>query len=253
MSGDLSGRVALVTGAGQGIGRVLARGLAGAGAAVGLADIGADAAGRVAAKIAAEAGQALALPHDIRDPAAVTDAMARLGGHFGAPLILVNSARWTGLAPTPVHEISDADRAQAMEVNVTGAFHCVRATVPGMIAAGWGRIVTLSSSTARLPPHRPYAHYITTKAALIGLTRALARELGPHGISANALLPGAVETEIARHPGTEERAARARAIQSVPRVTRPEDLVAAMLFLAGEGSAMVTGRSLAVDGGLTFG
>jgi 3-oxoacyl-[acyl-carrier protein] reductase len=110
----------------------------------------------------------------------------------------------------------------------------------------------MSSSTVRLPPPRPYVHYITSKAALLGLTRALARELGEHGITVNALLPGSVETGVLRHVTPEERARRVKAVQSIPQVITSDDIVGAAVFLCSEESALITGQSLAIDGGQTF-
>src|SRR5690606_6068485 len=151
------------------------------------------------AEIAAAGGEAMAVPTDVADAASVEAMAARVTREFGAAQILISNARWTALKPTPVQDITDSDWNRALSVNVTGAFHCVRALAPGMIEAGFGRIVILSSATTRLPPSRPYVHYIASKAALVGMTHALARELGPHGITVNAILPGSVETGVARH------------------------------------------------------
>ena len=183
------------------------------------------------------------------------DLFARVRESYGRVDILINNARWSGLAPARVQDIGDEDWRRAMDVNVTGAFHCIREAVPMMIAARFGRIVIMSSATVRQPPSRPYVHYITSKAALVGMTRALAKELGEFGITVNAILPGSIETGVARpSPVTSaDRQQRAKQSQAIPRVLTPNDLAGAALFLASDAAALITGQSLAVDGGLTFG
>jgi 3-oxoacyl-[acyl-carrier protein] reductase len=140
-----------------------------------------------------------------------------------------------------------------LRVNVTGAFYCVRAVVPTMRQAGWGRIINLSSDTALLPPPIPYAHYVTTKAALVGLTRELARELGPNGITVNAIMPGSTETEVMQNDMVREnRKNNVVPRQCIPRVEVADDLVGAAVFLASDGAAFITGQSLPVNGGIAF-
>ncbi|MEO3388103.1 SDR family NAD(P)-dependent oxidoreductase [Mesorhizobium sp. CAU 1741] len=248
----MNARVSVVTGAGQGIGRAIALRLAQRGDHVAIAELDATAAERVATEIRTAGGSASAHETDVVESASVDAAMNAIATRWGPPLILVNSARWTQLKPTPLREITDADWRKAMDVNVTGAFHCARAASRFMVEAGWGRIVNLSSSTIHRPPGRPYVHYITTKAALVGMTRALARELGVAGITVNVILPGSIETEVTRHITTEERERRARATQAIPRVIKTEDVVEAVVFLTGDGSDFITGQSLAVDGGFSF-
>jgi 3-oxoacyl-[acyl-carrier protein] reductase len=251
----MSARVAIVTGSGQGIGRAIAMKFASHGLRVALADRNLAAANSVAAEIVSAGGEAVGIATELTESQSVDAMVAQVVSHFGGCDILVNNARWSGLAPTPVQEIADEDWRRALDVNVTGAFHCVRAAVPHMIAAKWGRIINLSSSTVRMPPGRPYVHYITTKAALIGMTRALARELGVHGVTVNAILPGAVETGVERPGGIDvaERERRVRASQAIPRIIKPEDMAGAALFLASDDASFITGQSLAVDGGFSFG
>lgn len=251
----MSGRVCMITGSGQGIGRAIALHFASRGMRIALAERNEAAAADVAAQIVAQGGEALVAPTDVTDAASVSATVERVASAFGGCDVLINNARWSGLAPTPVQDISDADWRTAMEVNVTGAFHCIRAVTPLMIAAGWGRIINMSSATVRQPPSRPYVHYITSKAALIGMTRALAKELGAHGVTVNALLPGAVETGVERPNGLKlaDREARARANQAIPRVLAASDMAGAAWFLASDESAFITGQSLAVDGGFSFG
>jgi 3-oxoacyl-[acyl-carrier protein] reductase len=248
-------RVCIITGAGQGIGRALALHFAERGVRVAIAEQNAAGAAAVAAEISDRGGQAHTITVDVTDPDRVCAMVEETRQHFGRIDILINNARWTGLAPTQVQDLSDADWRRALDVNVTGAFNCVRAVVPVMIAAGWGRIINMSSATVRLPPARPYVHYITSKAALIGMTRALAKELGASGITVNAILPGSIETGVARpNPVTSaERETRAKAAQAIPHVLTSGDLAGAAYFLASDDSAFITGQSIAVDGGLTFG
>lgn len=248
-------RVCVVTGGGQGIGRALALHFATHGMRVVIAERNAASAVAVVAEIESSGGQGLVAETDVTDPQSVAAMVAGTLARWGRLDVLINNARWTELAPTPVHEITDAAWQRALDVNVTGAFNCVRAVVPTMIAARWGRIINMSSATVRLPPARPYAHYITSKAALIGLTRALARELGQHGITVNAILPGSIETGVARpNPVTsEERARRVKATQAIPQVVGSADLAGTAWFLTSDASALVTGQSIAVDGGLTYG
>jgi 3-oxoacyl-[acyl-carrier protein] reductase len=248
-------RVCIITGGGQGIGRALSLHFAERGLRVAIAEKNAERAAAVAAEIAARGGAARAITTDVADPDAVRAMVATVQESFGRVDILINNARWTGLAPSRVQDISDADWRRALDVNVTGAFNCVRAVAPAMIAAGWGRIINMSSATVRSPPARPYVHYITSKAALIGMTRALAKEFGEFGITVNAILPGSIETGIARpNPITSaDREARAKASQAIPRVLTSGDLTGTAYFLASDESAFITGQSIAVDGGLTFG
>ena len=248
-------KVCVITGGGQGIGRALSRHFAANGVRVVIAEMNAQNASRVAAEIAQDGGEALAIETDVTDPASVRNLFAKVRESYGRVDILINNARWSGLAPTPVQDISDEDWRRAMDVNVTGAFHCVREAAPMMTSAGWGRIIIMSSATIRQPPARPYVHYITSKAALVGMTRALARELGEFGITVNAILPGSIETGVERpSPVTSDvRARRAKEAQAIPRVIRSEDLAGAAFFLASDAAAFITGQSLAVDGGFSYG
>ena len=247
------GKICVITGAGQGIGEALALHFAERGARVVVAEMNAARGADVVARIKSAGHEAFAVETDVSDPKSVAAMVSRVHAAYGPVAALINNARWSGLAPTSVTEITDVDWRRALDVNVTGAFNCIRALVPDMIAAGWGRIVNMSSSTVRLPPPQPYVHYITGKAALLGLTRSLARELGSHGITVNAVLPGSVETGIQRHISAEERERRVKAKQSIPRVVTSKDVVGAAYFLCSEESALITGQALAVDGGMTFG
>jgi 3-oxoacyl-[acyl-carrier protein] reductase len=135
-------------------------------------------------------------------------------------------------------------------VNVTGPFLCARAVLPAMRKARFGRIINMASGAVTMG--RPnYLHYITSKAALAGMTRSMARELGADGITVNAILPGATFTEIERKTVTPEQKVRIVAQQCIQREETPNDLVGTMLFLASEGSAFLTGQSITVDGGAT--
>jgi 3-oxoacyl-[acyl-carrier protein] reductase len=247
-------KVCIITGAGQGIGRAMAVTFATRGCRVVLAECKAASGLEVAAEINARGGKALAIETDVTNPSSVSDMVMQTQQAYGGVDVLISNARWSGLAPTPVQDITDEDWNKAMAVNVTGAFNCVRAVVPLMIAARSGRIIIMSSSTVRRPPNRPYVHYISSKAALIGMTRALAVELGPYGITVNAILPGSIETGVARpNPVTsEDRELHARTSQAIPRVLTPDDLTGAAYFLASQESSLITGQSIAVDGGTIF-
>ncbi len=170
---------------------------------------------------------------------------------FGRIDVLINNAGiFSTLAMRPFEEIPLAEWEAVLRVNVTGAMLCARAVTPAMRRAQWGRIINMSSGSILLG--RPnYLHYTTSKAALVGMTRSMARELGRDGITVNAILPGAVETEIPRQTVTPEQRARITSLQCVPRAQVPDDLVGVVLFLASEGSAFMTGQSLNLDGGAT--
>jgi 3-oxoacyl-[acyl-carrier protein] reductase len=247
-------KVCIITGAGQGIGRAMAVHFATRGCRVVVAECNAASGLEVAAEISARGGTALAIETDVAKPSSVSDMVMQTQQAYGGVDVLISNARWSSLAPTPVQDITDEDWNKAMAVNVTGAFNCVRAVVPLMIAAGSGRIIIMSSSTVWRPPNRPYVHYISSKAALIGMTRALAVELGPHGITVNAILPGSIETGVARpNPVTsEDRELSARTLQAIPRVLTPNDLVGTAYFLASQESSFITGQSIAVNGGTNF-
>ncbi|MDP6642532.1 MAG: SDR family oxidoreductase [Rhodospirillales bacterium] len=250
----MEGRVCIVTGSGQGLGRAFALHFASLGAVSVIAEINAANCQSVAAEIIEAGGKALAIETDVADSGSVRAMAERTLAEYGRIDVLVNNAAiLQSISRVPVDQISDEEWDKVIRVNVTGAFYCVRAVVPAMREAGWGRIINLSSDTVLLPPPLTYAHYITSKAALVGLTRELARELGPDGITVNAIMPGSTETEVEQSAKVRDN--RANIVvprQCIPRVEVAEDLVGAAAFLASDAAGFITGQSLPVNGGIAF-
>ena len=246
---DVRERVVVVTGAGRGIGRVYAREFAKSGARVVIADIDAANAEAVAGDIVSEGGESHAVRVDVGDAGSVEDMAAAARDAFGRIDVLVNNAAiFSQLERRGFEEIPLDEWNQVLHVNVTGSMLCARAVLPAMRAAGWGRIINISSST--VPLGLPgFTHYVTSKAAVIGMTRAMARELGGDGITVNAILPGLIETEVENRGRTDAVRERVLGMQCVNFLGRPDNLVGMLLFLASPASGYMTGQSVAVDGG----
>jgi len=245
-------RTALVTGGGSGIGRAIALRLAEDGFAVAVLDLNEESAGQVAEEARQKGNEAVAVGGvDVSDRARVDDAVRRVRETLGAPVsVLVNNA---GVARTESFlKITDETWDRIMAVNLSGPFYFCQAVVPGMKAAGWGRIVNISSSSAQ--SGQPYmTHYVASKAGLIGFTKALALELGPAGITVNTIPPGFVDTPMLR--ASEERGLLGGSVDHhaeltpVRRPGRPEDIAAACSFLVSEEASYVTGQVIGVNGG----
>jgi NAD(P)-dependent dehydrogenase (short-subunit alcohol dehydrogenase family) len=248
---SLKDRVVIITGAGQGIGRVFAKAFAMAGARAIIAERNAKTAASVAAEILQSNGQALAVETDIADPASIDEMIQVVEDEFGRIDVLINNAGiFSTLEMRPFDQIPLEEWEHVLRVNLTGPFLCARAVLPAMRRAKWGRIINVASGAVRLG--RPnYLHYIATKSALMGMSLSMARELGPDNITVNAILPGATFTEIERKTVTPQQKERIISMQCVPRAEVPEDLVGAVLFLASDASAFVTGQSINLDGGVT--
>lgn len=247
----LKDRVVIITGAGQGIGRVFAKAFALAGARVVIAERNAASAAKVGTEILTDGGQALAVTADVADEASIAEMIEVVEDEYGRIDALINNAGiFSTLQMRPFDQIPLDEWEQVLKVNLTGPFLCARAVLPAMRRAKWGRIINVASGAVRLG--RPnYLHYIATKSALMGMSLSMARELGADNITVNAILPGATFTEIERKTVTPEQKERIIAMQCVPRAEVPQDLVGAALFLASEASTFVTGQSINLDGGVT--
>lgn len=244
-------RTALVTGAATGLGQEFAVALAGAGADVVGVDIieQGETASRVIAQgeTVAGAGRFLAVQADITDPGQVRAAVEAATARFGGVQIVVNNA---GIyPPIPFDQTTHADLRRILRVNVEGPFLVTQACLPGMRAAGWGRVVNIASAVVFLGPPELVA-YTTSKSALVGFTRALATELGPENITVNCVAPGLTDTATAAATtGADGGFARVVASQCVPRLARPHDLVSTLLYVCDPGSDFLTGQTINVDGG----
>jgi NAD(P)-dependent dehydrogenase (short-subunit alcohol dehydrogenase family) len=246
---DWSGQVALVTGASRGIGAAIARHLAARGAAVAVNY--AVRAAEAEALAAALGPRAIAVAADVGDAASVARMVGAVTDALGRVSVLVNNA---GIAVPGTWETYDAEAmARMRRVNADGMIHCVRAVVPGMAAAGYGRIVNVASNAAIGTALAGTTFYAATKAEVLALTRRFAFELGAKGITVNAVAPGWIVTDMARggmdEAGFAERVKGMAARTMVGRVGSVEDIANAVGFLAGPEAGFVTGQTLVVDGG----
>ena len=243
-------RIAIVTGAGSGIGKAISERLAAEGAAVVIWDRNADGAAATAASIEADGGRAVGMAVDVTDRDQITAAVADVVADLGPPSILVNNA---GISPFKAFmKIEPDELDEVLSVNLKGTFYCAQAVVPHMLEARWGRIVNIASSSAQTGSVWQ-VHYAASKAGVIGFTRSLARELGPKGITVNTIPPSFVDTPGLR--GAEEAGMLGEGVpfheKSTPvrRVGRPEDIAAACAFLVRDDAGYVTGQIIGVNGG----
>lgn len=243
----LGGHAAFVTGSARGLGRAIAERLAAEGAAVAVADIDLPAAEDAAAALRSEQGaRALAVHVDVRDPQAVAQGMERAAAELGVLDILVNNAGV--VRDKRLEEMSDEDWDLVLDVDLRGYFVCARAALPHLRKGGWGRIVNISSRAYLGNPGQ--ANYSAAKAGVVGMTRALSMELARDGITVNAVAPGAIDTALLRsHPRAQDIIDRAIRMQPVKRLGTPEDIAAAVAFLASDDAAFVSGDVLHVTGG----
>lgn len=251
-SGVLTGRVAIITGSGQGIGKEFARAFAEAGAGLVIADLNEANAKGVATALSDSGYRALGIGVDVTDESSVARMVEATTAEFGHVDALVNGAAvFSSLTMKPFEAIDAAEWRRVIDVNVTGAFLCCRAVSPVMRDRQTGRIINISSATV-LGGRPNYLHYVTSKAAVIGMTRALARELGTSGITVNAIMPGSVETGIPRDSARPEAVAQIVASQSIPRRITSADICGSAVFLASDDARMITGQTVVVDGGTDF-
>jgi 2-hydroxycyclohexanecarboxyl-CoA dehydrogenase len=246
---DRQSRVAIVTGGASGMGRSICEQLAARGDQVAVLDVNVDLAQEVAAEISGRGGKAIARAVDVSDRASVDAAVDAVREQLGPIGILVTSAGI--VAFEPFMDITVESWQRVIDVNLTGTFHCVQSVLPDMIAAKWGRIVTISSSSAQRGSPK-MAQYAASKGGVVVLTKVLAREFAPHGITVNDIPPSAIETPmqhsaqaVGNLPSDEKM------IGAVPigRLGTGDDIAAACVFLCSEEAGFITGQVLGVNGG----
>jgi 2-hydroxycyclohexanecarboxyl-CoA dehydrogenase len=245
---SLKGKVAIVTGAGSGIGRAIAVRLARDEAAIAVLDLNGDGAAETAKLITDAGGKALALTVDCANEAAIKEAGARIRAEWGPITILVNNA---GIATfVPYMDITDEIWDRTITINLKGPHLCCREVIPDMLAAGWGRIINITSSSVQSGSFAQ-AHYVSSKGGVLGLTKALALEYAPTGITVNMVPPGFIDTPMLRAAPIDAEAFA----QTLPmkRIGQPEDIAAACAYLASEEAGYVTGQTISTNGGRYMG
>ena len=238
----MSGRVAVVTGAGQGIGRAVATRLQAEGARVALFDINFDNVRRVAQSLGG-----LPLQVDVSSPDEVTRAFGTVAAALGPVDIVANVAGIYG-DHRPVREQTLDNWRRVLSVNLDGTFLCAQAALRGMLDRGWGRIVNIASGQA-IRPRPTIAPYAASKAAVVGFTKALALEVAAHGVTVNAIMPGVTDTAMPRQHSSEERLRQQAERNPMRRIGRPEDVAGLVAFLVSDDAAYVTGQTIAINGG----
>jgi 2-hydroxycyclohexanecarboxyl-CoA dehydrogenase len=243
-------KIAVVTGGASGIGLGIARRLAVDGAKVAIFDADGDAAVEAAEKLTAEGAEVIGIRVDVSDREQIDSAVADVRTRFGPVTILINNAGVAGYER--FLNISTETWDRFLAVNLTGTFHCCQAVLPDMIDVGWGRIVNISSSSTH--SGQPLmAHYVASKSGVVGLTKTLALEFGPKGVTVNTIPPGFIDTPMIRDAeahgylgeGVDFHAART----PVRRVGRPEDIANACAFLVSDAAGYITGQVIGVNGG----
>ena len=249
---EFIGRVAVVTGAGNGIGAEYARHFATHGAHVVIADIDGDAAASTADEITAKGLKANAVKLDIADAGACVAALDKVVSDHGTLDILINNAALYRHRDFAIAEDIELDMWQRMiDINISGTFYMCRAAIPHMKDQGSGAIVNQSSASAYATVPRSL-HYSMTKAAVITMTKTLARELGPSGIRVNAIAPGVIDTEATRMIVPIEILEKGLGNAALGRIGHPEDLAPLVGFLCSDDSSYITGQTFVVDGGITM-
>ena len=253
MTRSLNGKVAVITGAGSGMGRAMALRLAEDTAKIAIWDINGAGAEETAKMVRDAGGTAIAIEVDCSDKAAIKAAAEQTRRELGPILILVNNA---GIAPfTEFLEIDEALLDRVLSVNLKGPFFVTQECVPDMIAAKWGRIINITSSSVQ-SGSALQTHYTSSKGALLGLTKCLAMALGEHGITANMIPPGSIDTPMLRGAVIMQEPGRVEAYGNalpVKRIGQGEDFAAAAAFLASEEAGYMTGQTISVNGGRYMG
>lgn len=248
MTRSLNGRVAVVTGAGSGIGRAIALRLAEDTAKIVVWDINLAGAEETAQLIRDAGGAALALEVDCSDKAAIRAAAARTRAELGPIAILVNNA---GIAPfTPFLETDDDLFDKVIRINLRGPWLVTREVLPGMIEAGWGRVINITSSSVQTGSPMQ-AHYVSSKGGLVGMTKALALEFAASGVTFNMIPPGFIDTPMLRASPVDVEAFAATL--PMKRVGKPEDIAAAAAYLASDEASYITGQVISTNGGRYMG
>jgi len=245
------GSTAIVTGGASGIGLAISERLARDGAKVSVFDLDGDHAEQAAKGIREGGADAIGCAVDVSDRAQVDDAVARTRAELGPVLVLVNNAGLDGF--DKFLDITTEVWERILAVNLTGTFHCTQSVLPDMLEAKWGRIVNISSSSGQTGSAR-MAHYASSKAGMIGLTKSLALELGRYGITVNTIPPGSIDTPMSRRSAEEGRF-RGGTLDDVAktlpvkRIGRPDDIAAACAYLVSDEAGYVTGQIIGVNGG----
>jgi 3-oxoacyl-[acyl-carrier protein] reductase len=245
--GRFEGRVAIVTGAGRGIGRAIAERFASDGAGVVVADLDDTAAGETVTAIEASGGRAVAVHVDVTRPDEVAALVHTAMGRFGRIDVLVNNAGI--LRSTRAAEVSPEEWHLVVDANLTGSFLCARAAYPALRDSGHGRIVNMASMAGRATSTLGGVHYTTAKAGVLGLSRHLAREWAGDGITVNAVSPGIVDTPMVR--GSTDPARMAQVLAAIPmgRLADAAEIAALVCFLASDEAAYITGANVDIHGG----
>jgi len=239
----LAGRTALVTGAAGGLGQAISRRLAALGAHVVLGDIDGSRLHELAGSISEQGGEAVKSVFDVSDSRAVRAAFAQMG-----PVeILVNNA---GICPlTPADEIDESEWDEVLAVNLKGAFLCTQAALPGLRAAGWGRVVNISSLAGQMGGIAVGVHYAASKSGLLGMTKAFARILAPSGVTVNSIAPGTLDSGLT-DAWPESLRQELEAKTTLGRFVEPDEVAATVAFLCSPLAATITGATIDVNGGM---